>query len=79
MPCRTMHPYGNSFFSWLFPIILIFLIGLALYMIFRKNRKENARPEEKEKRNPTDSALTILNERYAKGDIDQEEYHRIKK
>ena len=68
---------GGGFFNLLFPILLVGLIGFALYMIFKKS------PHEQERRtsngNPTQSALEILNKRYAMGEINEEEFKRMKK
>lgn len=56
---------------WLIPIILIVIIGIAVFMIVN-NKKNNS----KTKSNP---ALAILDERFAKGEIDDEEYIKMKR
>lgn len=71
-----MYRYGNMFLAWLIPFILILLIGFALYMIFRKNRE--AKSQDSSNTNNTESALRILNERYARGEIDEDEFKRMK-
>lgn len=67
--------FGNMgsgmFFTWIIPVILIVIIGIAVYMIVNNKNVNN--------RNRSNSALNILNERYAKGEIDEEEYNKKKK
>ena len=70
-------PFGGPLFGWLIPIVLIGLILLALYMIFRKS--SDTRPASKDHPRETQSALEILNERYARGELNDEEYQRMKK
>ena len=65
-------PFGMmSAWNWILPTILIVIIGIAVYMIF-KNKKESNYTE-------SNSALDILDERYAKGEIEEEEYNKRKK
>lgn len=75
-----MFRYGNMFLVWLIPLILLLLIGLALYMIFRKdkNHQQQSPDARKGHTNHAHSALEILNERYARGEIDDDEYQRRK-
>ncbi|MGO1470682.1 MAG: SHOCT domain-containing protein [Tissierella sp.] len=62
-------PY-NIMGSWIVPIILIAIIGISIYMIVN-NKKDNNNTR-------SNSALEILNERYAKGEINDEEYKKKK-
>lgn len=57
--------------GWIIPLIIIVIIAIAVYMIVN-NKKED-------KNTRSNSALDILNERYAKGEIDEEEYSKKKK
>lgn len=68
---------GGGFYSLLIPILLLGLIALALYMIFKKSPNE----QDRRTRNgdPSQSALEILNKRYAMGEINEEEFKRMKK
>ncbi len=68
---------GGGFYGLLIPILLVGLIILALYMIFKKRPNEQERRPNQE--NPTQSALEILNKRYAMGEINEEEFKRMKK
>lgn len=59
-------------FGWIFGIgILVFIIWFVVYLANQNNRK-HSQSEEK-------SALNILNQRYAKGEISKEEYEEIKR
>jgi len=60
----------GSGFLWPIPVVLVFLIGLSMIMIAKNNRQKK-RPIES-------SSLEILNERYASGEITEEEYNQKK-
>lgn len=60
----------NPFFNWLIPLVVIIVIGLSIYMI---SKNTNGKKENK------DSVLDILDKRYARGEIDEEEYLKKKK
>lgn len=62
---------SNTLIVWIIPIILLLLIGTSIYMI-GKNKKQNNQYR-------SDSALEILNIRFAKGEIDEEEYSENKR
>lgn len=57
--------FTNMLVVWLTPVVLLMLIGFSLYMI-RKNKRQN-------------SAINILKNRLANGEIDNDEYFRMKK
>lgn len=62
---------GNGFGLWdVMMIIGIILVVVAMVMFFRNSKSS---PRDKE-----EDALKILNERYARGDISEEEYLRKK-
>ena len=73
--------FGTEGFDlwWLIPLILI---GLCLFMArgccFGRRHRIGNRPERTNEATP-DSALEILSRRYARGEIDDEEYERKKK
>lgn len=58
----------------LLPILLVFLtIGIVIYLISKNQRRRST------VKSQGSQALTILNERLAKGEITTEEYEKIKK
>jgi len=61
---------SNMMILWLIPIAVLIIIGISIYMI-RQNNKTNI--------TNSSSALNILKERYARGEIDVEEYKKKKK
>ena len=63
-------PY-NMFIIWIIPITLIVIISIAVYMIANSKKRNN--------KTASNSALEILSERFAKGEIDEEEYKYKKK
>lgn len=62
-----MHGFG-SVFMILFWIIVLVLLVFLLKSLFGTKNSESTRKD----------ALTLLNERYARGEIDKETYDRIK-
>lgn len=62
------HGYGMGFgggFMWLFWILIIVVVVLLIRSVTVRTPSE-----------ATDHALEILKERYARGEIEQEEYER---
>jgi putative membrane protein len=57
------HMWGG--FGWLFPFLMVDFIFLCVYLLIRAPRGHA--------RNATGSALRLLNERFAKGEISKEE------
>lgn len=77
-----IYRHGTRFLSWLIPIILILLIISVLYILFKKkspNEGKTSIQKESEEVLHSHAALKILNERYAKGELKDEEYLRMKK
>lgn len=71
------HHFGsmmNSSWLWIVLIILMIVIALGSLLLMLKITKENRQITSERK-----YALDILNERYAKGEISEEEYHRKRK
>ncbi len=60
-------------FGWLFMIGIWVLIGLVVVAMLRAFSGSRKGPGDERKR-----ALDILDERYARGEIDQQEYQRMK-
>jgi putative membrane protein len=66
---------------WIFPIIMpifwLVMIGLCLYFIFGRHRSN--RTWEPGRSPEGEIALNILKKRYAKGEISQDEFERMKR
>ena len=62
---------GGMWFGWIFWILII---GLIIYLILRQsNQRYNDRITQS-----NETPLDILKKRYAKGEITQEEFQKIK-
>lgn len=57
--------FTNMLIVWLIPVVLLLLIGFSIFMI-RKNKRKN-------------TAINILNKRFVNGEIDNDEYIRMKR
>ncbi|MPZ53413.1 MAG: SHOCT domain-containing protein [Acidimicrobiia bacterium] len=58
--------FGGGGPWFLFPILWILIIGTVIWLVARRNRKET----------PEQRATAILASRYARGEIDVDEYHK---
>jgi len=61
-------------FGWLFPLFMLFLIVVCVLFVMRGPWRHSYRSSA----DATSSALQILNERFAKGEIKKEEYEEKK-
>ncbi|API90082.1 hypothetical protein BKP56_12810 [Marinilactibacillus sp. 15R] len=61
---------GSGFF-WPIPAVLLLVIVLSVIMISKNNQHKN--------QSGKSSSLVALDERYARGEIDDQEYSRRKK
>ena len=52
-------------YGWVFQLLILVAVGLIIYWVARGNKKE--------------SAMDIVRKRYAKGEISEKEFHKIKK
>jgi putative membrane protein len=69
--------YGLGFgFGWLVMLVFWGLIIWAIIALVRSATNNNVDRKDQHK---TDTALEILKERYAKGEITKEDFERIKK
>lgn len=71
----TMMFWGNHGFMggymWFFWILVIVGLVFLIKWVFQQNRPSDQKPEE--------NALEILKKRYARGEIDKEEYEQKRK
>ncbi len=67
--------YGYGIGGWVFGLLWFLLIAWAIYALFRAVSPPPRGPE----RDGTDRALSILRERYARGEIDKETFERMKR
>ena len=81
-------PYPNSWcygmpwttFGWVFPV-MFFIMMIVIFILFMRRRGMGCNwPDNMNQTfgNRPDSAMEILNKRYAKGEIDKQEYEEKK-
>lgn len=66
--------HGNGFFRWLMPVMHLVIPVLAVYILFRVFNGRGTVCNHRR----GDSALDILRERYAKGEVSRDEFQRMK-
>ena len=75
------HDYFWQWHLWVFPLFMpifwIVMIGLCLYFIFGRHRSRRTWVPGRGFEDET--ALDILKKRYAKGEISQDEFERMKR
>lgn len=62
--------FGGGVFMWVFWIVLLIVLVFVIKLIFSPTGKNSS---------SSDEALEILKKRFAKGEIDEEEFERLKK
>jgi len=72
-PMHWWHGTQMPFFGWIFPLMFFVMIMLVIFFMTRRGgmgcMRHNSMIDK-----PSESALEILNKRYAKGEIDKQEY-----
>ncbi|HMB19899.1 MAG TPA: SHOCT domain-containing protein [Spirochaetota bacterium] len=72
---RGMWPFHNygygGFIMW---IVLIIIVAIGIYMFWQYSKGKGLAGQQ-----PAESALDILKKRYASGEIDKEQYDRMKR
>ncbi len=68
--------YGMLGMGWLISLVFLLLAVLVILALIKYLRQPARRPGDLPK--TSDSALAVLNERYARGEIDSETYERMK-
>ena len=80
------HGYWPVEWMWVFPIVMpilmLTIVLTILYFCFGRGRCSppgGNRNDYHDRKGSSDTALNILRERYARGEITQKEYERMKK
>ncbi|HCY74735.1 MAG TPA: electron transporter RnfE [Ignavibacteriales bacterium] len=63
---------GGMWYGWIFWLVILIVIGWVIVNQMNKNKRDSQLPQQ-------ESAINILKKRYAKGEIDKEEFERMKK
>ena len=77
MPHDSFWQWHFWFFPTFMPILWFVIVGLCLYFIF--SRRWARKPWESGPSPEGETALDILKKRYAKGEINQDEFERMKR
>ncbi len=70
---------GGFGWMWLMPIFWIILLGLIIWAVVALARGVSQPSSSDSASSRSDSALEVLKKRYARGEIDKEEYEEKKK
>jgi len=70
------HFMGGSMF--MFPAIMLIVILVAIYAIFGRQGLQPPGQNSSQVHRPSESALDILKERYARGELSREEFEQMK-
>ncbi|WP_455280168.1 SHOCT domain-containing protein [[Eubacterium] cellulosolvens] len=67
-----MNGMGLMGFGWLWTIVLVIIILMVIYYFTAGFKQESSKPTSM-------NSLEILKQRYAKGEINEEEFRKMKK
>lgn len=70
---------GGFGWGWFIPILILLFLGLIIWAIVTLVRGASQSGNSDAVSSRSDSALEVLKARYARGEISQEEFERIKK
>ncbi|HLR79913.1 MAG TPA: SHOCT domain-containing protein [Bacillota bacterium] len=66
-------------FVWVFiAIVLVIAVVFLIVKVMQNNQQENNQPKQSQTKKEENNALNILQERYAKGELTDEEYEHKK-
>ena len=63
---------GGIWYGWIFWLLILIVIGWGIVNQMNKNKRDIKSPQQ-------ESAINILKKRYAQGEINKEEFERMKK
>jgi putative membrane protein len=71
--------WGGWGMWWIFPLIMLLMVAGCIAMITHGSARTGRHHADSPQSDPTRSALQILNERFARGEIQREEYEQRKR
>ena len=71
------HWWGSG--MWIFPILFLMVLLTMVYLMFGRGRPPSMDLRRPELPARSETALEILQKRYARGDIDREEFQQMQK
>ena len=71
--------FGGGFLGWIIPVLFWVVVILLFISLFRHGRREEYHGRYEEHEEEEDTAMQILRERYAKGEITKRQFDAMKK
>lgn len=73
-----MHGWYGGFGMWWGWLFWLLVIGIGIYLLVTATQRKNVYPPAHNEKPGEDHAMMILRERFAKGEITEEEFERMK-